>query len=80
MIGLIKDWKKCPKFASVRWSFLGMVLMGIAEFGQNLMFFMPMELREQLPSTTVIAMILFGLAIIGRILKLETKDGNEQNG
>lgn len=77
MIHLIKDWKESPKFASVRWSFLGMVLMGVAEFGQNLLFYLPKELIEKVPSSSSVALVLFGLTIIGRILTLETKENDE---
>lgn len=75
---LIKKWREFHKFASVQWSFLGFLMMTVAEVGGQFLYLVPPELKERLPSTTTIALILFGLAIIGRILTLENEDGGTQ--
>ena len=75
---LIKRWRESPKFASVQWSFLGFLMMTVAEVGGQFLYLVPSELKEHLPSTTTVALILFGLAIIGRILTAENEDGSAQ--
>ena len=75
---LIPDWKRSWKFASIRWNLLGVVAMGVVEFLNQTWQSLPSDVRDNLPHASKIALVLFVLSIIGRMLKKqENQDGNQ---
>lgn len=68
---LIDNWKAAPKFASVQWSVLGLVLMVLLEAVQSAWVTLPPTVLTQLPNATVISAVLFGLVAAGRVLMLD---------
>ena len=75
---LIPDWKRAWKFASFQISTLGVILMVLVEFMNQTWIALPPHVVAQIPHTQYIAMVLFGLILIGRVLKLkDKKDGVE---
>lgn len=74
---LIPEWKRAWKFASIRWNLLGILAMGVIEFLNQIWQSLPPEVRDNLPHASKIAMALFVLSIIGRMLKkVEVTDGD----
>ena len=70
----IPDWKRAWKFASVQISTLGVILMVLVEFVNQAWIALPPQVVAQIPHTQYIAMVLFGLSLIGRVLKLKDKE------
>ena len=79
-VHLIEDWKKSWKFASVQINALGFIVMGI-DFLQQFWGGIPKEIMDNIPHAPTIGLILFGLGMVGRILKLKEPealpDGNQ---
>lgn len=77
-LGLIEDWKQSWKFASTRINVVGLLTMGAAEFLGQAWSGLPSEIKDHIPHATTIAIILFALSMVGRIIKLrEPDDGND---
>lgn len=74
---LIPQWKRAWRFASVWFSSAGLLLMSTADFMGFVFNNLPDHIQAKIPHATTIAMVFFGLTIIGRILKWESKDGDE---
>lgn len=76
-VGLIEDWKKSWKLPSIQINLLGFLLM-LIEFLSPTWAALPAEIQDKIPHSTTIALVLFGLGLIGRILKTqEKKDGDQ---
>lgn len=71
---LIEDWRKSWKLASVRLSLLGATLMVGAQIAGDTWAGLPVEVRNQIPHADTIAMVLFFLVPIARVLTKERKD------
>lgn len=76
MIKLIEDWRKAWKFASVQINVLGLLVMAIDFAGQTWNS-LPPFIHEKIPNASTVAMVLFGLGILGRIVKLREKPNGE---
>lgn len=74
-LSLIPDWKQAWRYASMRINAAGLFLMGAAEVLSQSWVSVPPSLQAKLPHAPTVAMALFGLGLIGRILKKEPKDG-----
>ena len=70
-IKFIEDWKKSYKFASVQWSTVGICLMSLADTINAAVAGMPKYLQENIPHAETVATVVFGLVVLGRILKIE---------
>lgn len=79
-IRLIDDWKKAHRFWSVIFSAIGTALMGLftiwPESALYLWGAMPMEVRTLLPQNiaTFIAMVIFIMSILSRLIKQQRLD------
>lgn len=76
MIRLVDDWKRSWKFASVQWNVVGILCM-LLEIVQQTWQSLPPAIAEQIPNSSRIALVLFLLATVGRLIKLKEKqDGS----
>lgn len=75
-VSLIPDWKQAWKFASVHFQAAGLLLMGAAQILGETWNGLPPFLQQKMPHATTIALVLFGLGLIGRILKKTEKTPN----
>jgi hypothetical protein len=67
-VKLIDEWKSAWRFASVQIQAAGLVIMGVSQALGETWNQMPPNLQQLLPHANTIAMVLFGLGLIGRIL------------
>lgn len=68
-VSLVPDWRLAWKWASIRINALGLLLMGVAEILSQSWVSLPPALQQKIPHASSIAMALFALGMIGRILK-----------
>lgn len=77
-IVLIPNWKRAWKFASIQISSLGVLIMGFLELVNQAWVSLPPSVVAHIPHTQTIALVLFGLGILGRLFKLkDTGDDTE---
>lgn len=80
-LSLVDDWKRGWKWASVRTSALGIIVMGAGEAFGSTWAGLPPSIQDRIPHSDVIAMILFSVALVGRFFKLEKKETtNDETG
>lgn len=75
-VSLIPDWKDAWKFASIRFQAAGLAIMAFAEIFGSTWGSLPVTLQQKLPHATTVALVLFGLGLIGRILKKHESKAN----
>jgi len=76
---LILEWRSAWKFASIQWSALGVLLMSLVELANYSFISLPPSLQAQIPHSSQLALGLFALTMVGRLLKLsEPKDEANQ--
>lgn len=74
---VIKDWKRSWKFASVQWSVVGILCMGL-DIANQVWQALPPRVLDSIPNSSLIAIILFLFSLVGRLTKLKEKpDGPE---
>ena len=78
-IELVPNWKRAWKFASVQLPVLGLILMTISDFVQQSWIQLPPQFQKDLPHATTIAMIMFGLSLVGRLLSITRKEPDDAN-
>lgn len=77
MIRLIDDWKRSWKFASVQWNVLGILCM-LLEIANQTWNSLPPAVAAQIPNASRIALVLFILGLVGRLIKLkDNQDGTK---
>lgn len=79
---LVDDWKSSWKFASVQWSALGILMVTVSDVVHQTWVQIPPEVQDKIPHSSSIALVLFGLTMIGRILQIKPKeleDGSQTN-
>ena len=69
---LVEDWQRAWRWSSVRISAAGAVLMGAAEIAGSSWAALPPDIRANIPHAQTIALVLFLLQPIARVL---TKGG-----
>lgn len=75
---LVDDWRRAWRWASVRLSLMGAVLMGAAEVAGSSWSALPPEIRDSIPHAETIALLLFVLTPIARIFTIKGgKDDGE---
>lgn len=73
MITLVKDWKRAWKFASIQWNVVGILCM-LLDLVQQTWQSLPPVIANQVPNSSQIALVLFLLATVGRLIKLKGKE------
>lgn len=77
MIKVIPNWKRAWKFASVQWSVVG-ILCSTVEIASQTWQLLPPSIAERIPNSPQIALTLFVLVLVGRLIKIKEKpDGSE---
>lgn len=77
MMKLIPGWKRAWKFASVQWSVVG-ILCSTVEIASQTWQSLPPSIAEKIPNSSQIALTLFILVLVGRLIKFKDKpDGPE---
>ena len=72
---LVDEWRQARKWASVRLSALGALVMVLAEVAGQSWAALPPDLRAHIPHADTIALVLFIMIPIARVLtKGEKKD------
>lgn len=72
---LVDEWRNAWKWASVRISATGAVLMAAAEIAGQTWVGLPEDVRASIPHADTIALVLFVLIPLARVLTREKKDG-----
>lgn len=76
---IVDDIHDMWKWGSVQLSTLGFFVMGAAEVLGSSWSGLPPDLRDKIPHSQTLGMILFGLTIIARITKRKEKsNGSDQ--
>ena len=79
-VTLIDDWRSAWKFASIQLNTIGLFVMAALETLRQTWEYLPPHLQQKIPHATELGLILFALAIVGRLLVLEKKsDVNDQD-
>lgn len=74
---LIPEWKRAWKFASVQWSVVG-ILCTLVEIANQTWSALPPAIAAKIPNSSQIALALFILVLVGRLIKFKEKpDGPE---
>lgn len=78
-LSLIDNWRQGWKWSSVRTSALGIGMMGAAQVLGSTWAGLPPSIQDRIPHSDVIAMVLFGVALVGRFFKLEKKETSDDD-
>lgn len=73
-VKLIPNWKEAWKFASMRLSGLGVILMSVFEAVHQGWIALPSQVEERIPNAALIALVIYILVMIGRIYKLTQRE------
>lgn len=79
-LSIIENWREGWKWASVRTSALGIMVMGAGQALGSTWAGLPPSIQDRIPHSDVIAMILFSVALVGRFFKLEKKENSDDEG
>lgn len=77
-IKLVNEWRHAWKWASVRISAAGAVLMAVAEIAGQTWAGLPEDVRASIPHADTIALVLFVIIPLARVLTKEKNDGADQ--
>lgn len=72
-VSLIDNWRNAWKFASIQLNTLGLFVMAALEILRQSWEYLPPHLQQKIPHATELGLILFALAIVGRLFVLEKK-------
>lgn len=77
---LVHNWKDAWKWASIRTSVLGIILMGAMEGIYHGWILLPPQVLERIPNASAIALCLYVVILFGRICTTvqETHHGDKQ--
>lgn len=67
-MNLVTDWKKAWKFWSVQLNALGIVILSFSDVINQAYTALPPSLASHVPHAKTVAIVVFGLGIISRIL------------
>lgn len=74
---LVDEWRSAWRWASVRASALGILLVGAAEVAQQGWLGLPDDVRANIPHGDRIALVLFVMIPLLRIVTFREKNGGE---
>ena len=72
-VSLIDNWRNAWKFASIQLNTIGLFVMAALEILGQSWEFLPLHIQQKIPHATELGLILFALAIVGRLFVLEKK-------
>lgn len=78
-IGLVPNWKKSWKWASVQISTFGLILFSAVDIIQPMLTGLPRHILEDIPHGSSITIALFALNIIGRLVRFKPKDDSHES-
>ena len=73
-IGLVPNWKKSWKWASVQISTFGLILFSVVDIIQPMLTGLPRHILEDIPHGSSITIALFALNIVGRLIRFHPKE------
>ncbi len=74
---LIPDWKRSWKFASIQWNLVGILCMFV-EVANETWQLLPPQITDKIPNAPHVALVLFTLAMLGRLLKIKEKPNDSK--
>lgn len=74
-MNLIRNWKSVWKFWSVQLNALGIMILAFADVLNQAATAMAPSLVNKLPHAQSIAIVVFGLGIVARLINQEKRDG-----
>lgn len=76
-VELVPNWKKSWKWASIQISTIGLILFSAIDVIQPLFSGLPSHLLERIPHGSNIAIGLFAVNIVGRLIRLKPKGDSD---
>lgn len=76
---LVPNWKKSWKWASVQISTLGLILFSAVDIIQPMMTGLPRHILDDILHGSNIAIALFALNIIGRLIRFRPKENSHES-
>lgn len=78
-VGLVPNWKKAWKWASVQISAFGLILFSAVEIIQPMLTGLPRHILEDIPHGSSITITLFALNIVGRLIRFHPKEDSHES-
>lgn len=78
-IELVPNWKKSWKWASVQISTFGLILFSAVDIIQPMLTGLPRHILDDIPHGSSIAIALFALNIIGRLIRFQPKEDSHES-
>lgn len=78
-IGLVPNWNKAWKWASVQISTFGLILFSAIDIIQPMLTGLPRHILEDIPHGSNIAIALFALNIVGRLIRFRPKEESHES-
>ena len=73
-VGLVPNWKKCWKWASIQISAGGLIVFSVIDVLQNSFNVVPPHILQKIPHGNDIVVWLFVINIAARLIQLKPKD------
>ena len=73
-VELVPNWKRAWKWASIQISTFGLILFSAIDIIQPMFSGLPRHLLDQIPHGSGVAIVLFALNIVGRLIRLKSKE------
>lgn len=78
-VELVPNWKKSWKWVSVQISTVGLILFSAVDIIQPMMTGLPRHILDVIPHGSNIAIALFALNIIGRLIRFRPKENSHES-
>lgn len=78
-VELVPNWKRAWKWASIQISTIGLVLFTAIDIIQPLFSGLSGDMLDRIPYGSTIAVGLFALNIIGRLIRIKPKEDTDGN-
>lgn len=79
-VEMVPNWKRSWKWASIQISAIGVILLGMIELISNSVIALPPHILKEIPHGSTIALVLFVLNIVGRLVRLSSDDEEPKDG
>ena len=77
-LGLVPNWRNCPKWASMWWSGVGFIASTV-DFANNVWTSMDHNIQDRIHYAPMIGMVLFAGTMAGRLLVWVHKEVDHGN-